>query len=144
MIRYLLDTNVVSAASKTDPDRNLLAWLDRTDDAELAISAMSVHELWFGVARVRLARHPKAREIADAVTAILDAYEGRILPIDAAAGRAWAELLAQQTKHVNDRCLVAIAQVNGLVLVTRNVKHTAHLGVVVLDPFKRPAQLHPA
>jgi predicted nucleic acid-binding protein len=142
MIHYLLDTNVVSQPSKANPDANALAWLDATDDVELAISAVTVHELWYGVARARAANHPKAEVMAAAVDAILDAYTGRILPIETQAAKVWAELLAKQNKHVNDKCLVAVARVNNLTLVTRNVSDTTGLGVDVLNPFKKPAQLH--
>ena len=142
MIRYLLDTNVVSQPSKANPDAKLLAWLDATDDVELAISAVTVHEPWYGVARARAAKHAKAEAMAAAVDAILEAYAGRILPVDTQAAKVWAELLAQQNKHVNDKCIVAVARVNNLTLVTRNVSDTAGLGVDVLNPFKKPAQLH--
>lgn len=87
MIRYLLDTNVVGEPSKADPDPHVMAWLDATDDAELAISAVTVHELWYGVARARAANHARANEIAAGVDAILDAYAGRILPIDTRSGK---------------------------------------------------------
>jgi predicted nucleic acid-binding protein len=142
MIRYLLDANVVSQPSKANPDANVLAWLDATDDVELAISAVTVHELWYGVARARAANHAKAEAMAAAVDAVLEAYAGRILPIDIQAAKVWAELLAQQNKHVNDKCLVAVARVNNLALVTRNVSDTAGLGVDVLNPFKKPARLY--
>jgi toxin FitB len=99
----------------------------------------------FGMAfRARAVNHAKAEEIAAGVDAILDAYAGRILPIGAEAAKVWAELLARQNKHVNDKCLVAIASVNGLILVARNVKHTANLGIDVLDPFTTPERLHKA
>src|SRR5829696_10404376 len=105
MIRYLLDTNVVSQPSKAKPDLNVLTWLDTTDDAELAISAITAHELWYGVARARAANHERAEEMAAGVDAILEAYAGRILPIETQVAKIWAELPVQQNKNVNDKCL---------------------------------------
>lgn len=144
MIRYLLDTNVVSQPGKSKPNANVLAWLDTVDDAELAISAVTVHELAYGVARAKAAGHPAFPALQAGVAAIETAYAGRILPMDQTAAKIWAVLLAKQNKHVNDKALVASAKANGLTLVSANVKHVAGLGVDVLDPFKEPAKLHPA
>jgi predicted nucleic acid-binding protein len=41
-MRFLLDTNVFREIGKTRPDANVAAWLDTVDDADLAISALTV------------------------------------------------------------------------------------------------------
>jgi predicted nucleic acid-binding protein len=144
MTKYLLDTNVVSQSSKRNGNKHVLRWLDEVDDAHLAISAITVRELWYGVAQARANNHPNIDGITSGVSLILDAFVGRILHIDEAVAKLWAELLAAQNKHVNDKCLVAVARVNGLTLVTQNVKDTAGLGAEVLDPFTDPAKAYPA
>ena len=48
---------------------------------------------------------------------------------------AWAELVGAKEKNVMDRALAAVARVNGLVLVTRNLRDVQDLGIQLLDPF---------
>lgn len=144
MIRYLLDTNVVSQAGKPKPDANVIAWLDTVDDLELAISVVTLRELTYGVEKARAAGHPATVALESGVAAVGAAYAGRILPIDSAAATAWAVLLAEQNSHTDDKAQVAIAKVHGLTLVSRNVRDVVGRGVDVLDPFKSPARLYPA
>lgn len=144
MIRYLLDTNVISQTGKPKPNANVLSWLDAVDDHELAISAVTLHELAYGVAKASAENHPAAAALMAGMNAIEAAYQGRILPIDSASAKIWGGLLAIQNKHVNDKAQASIAKANGLVLVTRNTKDLQGLDVALLDPFKKPAKLYPA
>ncbi len=41
-MKYLLDTNVLRELGKTFPHKNVAAWLKSVDDADLAISALTV------------------------------------------------------------------------------------------------------
>jgi predicted nucleic acid-binding protein len=107
-------------------------------------SAVTIHDLAYGVERAKAVGHPASDALEAGAIAIEAAFLGRILPIDSEAAKIWAGLLAQKHKHVNDRALVAIARTHGLILVSGNVKDLVGLGVDVLDPFKRPARLHPA
>jgi predicted nucleic acid-binding protein len=52
-MRFLLDTNVFREINKTKPDANVTAWLDFVDDADLAISALTVGEVRKGVIKLR-------------------------------------------------------------------------------------------
>ena len=70
MIRYLLDTNVVSQAGKAKPNANVVAWLATVDDTELAISVVTIHEITYGVERARLAGHAAAAALSAAAAAL--------------------------------------------------------------------------
>lgn len=142
--KYLLDTNVVVAASGQRPDPNVEAWLDTVDDRDLAISVLTVQELWKGVGHAQKKGLDPDGKLKAQVEAIVAAYEGRILSLDPTAAASWGLHVGQQDKHVTDKGIAAIAAVNGCVLVTRNVKHMTGLGVDVLDPFKSPPTLHKA
>lgn len=138
MIRYLLDTNVVSELSKPNPHANVVAWQKAIPEDELAISAITIRELAYGVANAENQKSAKAPAYAASLTKIRAAFEGRILPIDDAVAMVWAALLAAQWKHVDDKGLVATAKVHDLVLVTRNEDDVSGLGAKVLNPFKAP------
>ncbi|HXZ14434.1 MAG TPA: type II toxin-antitoxin system VapC family toxin [Roseiarcus sp.] len=137
-MKYLLDTNVVRELGKTSPHKNVAAWLRSVDDADLAISALTVREIAKGVAKLRSTKPETAAALGATVTAIFDAFEERILPIDRAVAAAWGEALGESEKHVDDAGLAATAHVHGLIVVTRNVKDFDGRGVTLLDPFKAP------
>ncbi|MGE0723771.1 MAG: hypothetical protein AB7O45_05325 [Alphaproteobacteria bacterium] len=81
-MKYLLDTNVLRELGKTTPHKNVATWLKSVDDADLAISALSVREIAKGVAKLRKTKPETAAALDVAISAIFDAFEGRILPVD--------------------------------------------------------------
>jgi predicted nucleic acid-binding protein len=83
-MKYLLDTNVFRELGKQQPHVNVHAWLDTVDDADLAISALTVREVTKGIIRLRTAKPEVARAIEVRVTTIFAAFSDRILPIDSA------------------------------------------------------------
>ncbi len=119
---YLLDTEVVlelrkARAGHTDP--GLASWAAGVQAHSLFLSAISLLELESGVAR--LERNDKAR--AAALRAWIDgqvmrAFDGRILPVDAAVVRRRGQL---PHAIARDGLLAATALENGLTLVTRNL-----------------------
>lgn len=135
-MKYLLDTNVLRELGKTSPHKNVAAWLKSVDDADLAISALTVREIAKGVVKLRKTKPDTAAALAATVAAIFDAFDGRILPIDRAVASVWGEALGESEKHVDDAGLAATARVHGLIVVTRNVKDFDGRGVKVIDPFK--------
>jgi predicted nucleic acid-binding protein len=62
----------------------------------------------------------------------------RILPIDRLVALRWGRIAALRTVPPIDGLLAATALVHGLVLVTRNVRDVADLGVRCLNPFEPP------
>jgi len=140
-MKFLLDTNVFREIGRTEPHANVAAWLDSVDDADLAISTITVREVRKGIIKLRAAKLGVANQIEMRVREILDAFGDRILPITREIADLWGELLAQSDKHVDDAGLVATAGVHGLTLVTRNVRHMLGRGATILDPFKSPPKI---
>jgi tRNA(fMet)-specific endonuclease VapC len=119
--KFLLDTNVLSEAAKTLPDRHVMTMLERHQD-ELVTAAPVWHELRFGCLRLPISRKREMIEayLEDVVWKNLD-----ILPYDERAAGQHAEerarLAAQgHTPSFVDGQIAAISKVNGLILVTRN------------------------
>lgn len=141
--RYLLDTNVVrEILLGEDGHPNVAAWLKTVDDHDLAISVLTVQEMWKGVASAQKKGKDKEGSLKAAVEALEAAFEGRILTLGARAARLWGLEYGRQEKHLMDKGIVAIAAAHGCTLVTRNVQHTKGYGVDILDPFKSPPALH--
>jgi predicted nucleic acid-binding protein len=80
-VKYLLDTNVFREIGKSEPHKNVRAWLASVDDADLAISALIVREVAKGIAKLAPSKPAVAAEIAARTEAVFDAFAGRILPI---------------------------------------------------------------
>lgn len=132
--RYLLDTNVVSELRRQRPHGGVLAWLESLDDAQLHLSAVTLGEIQAGVEMTREQDPDKAREIEAWLEQVAAAWN--VLPMDAAAFRAWARLMHRKSDTLyEDAMIAATAKVHGLVVATRNVVDFEALGVAVFNPF---------
>lgn len=140
-VQFLLDTNVVSEPTRPTPDARVVGSL-RRHDGELATCAPVWHELVFGVGRLPAGSRRRAldRYLQDVVLATLP-----ILPYDAVAaawhGKERARLQRRgAAPSFVDGQIAAIARLNGLTLVTRNVGDFRRFeGLKVVD-WSQPAR----
>ncbi len=81
----------------------------------------------------------RASEIEAWLERIADTYN--VLPMDTRIFRMWARLLHRRSRTLlEDAMIAATAEVHGLIVVTRNVRDFAGLGVRTLDPFRHPRE----
>ncbi len=121
--RWLLDTNVVSEPLKPTPHPGVMARL-RAPEARFFISALTAHELIYGVSRLSASarRTRLERYLSEVVLATME-----VLPYDAEAAslhgaeRARLEAQGRVTSFV-DGAIAAVAVRHGLTLVTRNLR----------------------
>lgn len=133
---YLLDTDIVLElrnAKSGGADPGLVAWAAGASRASLFISAVTLLDLETALARL----HRKDKVAGLSLRKWLDdqvapAFEGRILPVDAAVVRRRAQVL-----HADGReaLLAATALEHGLTLVTRNVGAFKGARVKVFNPW---------
>ncbi len=133
---YLLDTNVVSELRKPRPAPVVLDWLNANEDAGLYISAVMVGEIQAGIERARRQDPIRAAELERWLN--LDILAGfEVVDMDARAFRQWARVMqGRSITLMLDVMIAAIASVNQLVVVTRNVRDFDQLGVTVMNPFE--------
>ncbi|MDP1653979.1 MAG: PIN domain-containing protein [Rhodocyclaceae bacterium] len=114
---YLIDTDIcVHAMSGTASA--LLSRLDACSPWEIALSSITLAELEFGVVWVEPALRPRRRFLLDALCEHI-----RVLPFDAAAARAYADIRRADPargKNALDKLIAAHAVSVGAVLVTCN------------------------
>lgn len=133
---YLLDTNVLSELRRKQPDPGVARWVRDRPASTLYLSALTLGELRKGVEA--LADASRRLSLLDWLETELPAFfAGRILPVDTAVADRWGRMLAQAGRPVAaiDSLLAATAQHHGLILVTRNVRDVADLGVQVVNPW---------
>jgi toxin FitB len=133
---YLIDTNVVSEARKrTKANRGVISFLDASNEP-LFFSAISMGELRRGVELVRRRGDAdQARHLESWLANVVEWFSERILAFDAEAAQVWGYLRVPDPGHAIDKQIAAIALVNDLTLVTRNVADFEGCGLRLANPF---------
>ena len=135
MIRYLLDTNVISELRKTKPDGAVVAWMRTLLPEQIFISAVTIGELQAGVELTRKTDAAKAAEIESWLSALGNSFA--VLPMDPAGFRELARLkTGKSSKLVEDAMIGATARVHGPQVATRNEADFQRLGVASFNPFQ--------
>jgi predicted nucleic acid-binding protein len=119
-VKYLVDANVLSEATKPDPDARVVEWLRRNERA-LVVDPIVLGEVRFGI--LLLARGARRAELER----WFEQGIGRVqcLPWDSVVGLRWAQLLADLRRRgrpmsVKDSLIAATALAHDLELATLN------------------------
>lgn len=135
MIKYLLDTNVVSEARKPRPHGAVVNWLNAQPDERLFLSAVTLGEIQAGIERTRRQDPLKAREIERWADQLAASFQ--ILPMDTPCFREWGRIMDQKPDQLlEDAMIAATARVHGLIVATRNERDFKRLDVQIINPFK--------
>jgi predicted nucleic acid-binding protein len=134
-LKYLVDANVLSEATKPRPAAAVIEWL-RDHGQEMAVSPIILGELHFGILILPAGKRRTRLELwfAGGLKYL------NVLPLDTDTSTVWAGLLAElkrkgKAMSVKDSLIAASARQHGLVIATRNVADFQHAGVTTLDPF---------
>ena len=136
MTGFLLDTNVISELTRPQPDSNVIAFLQAEPD--LWLSTVVLHEIEFGL---QLLPEGKRRErLEQAVSALVEGYADRVIPLERAEARAASALRVQaraqgRVLHLADALIAGTAASHGLTLATRNIADFEGLDLALLDPW---------
>ncbi len=139
MSGFLLDTNIPSELIRSRPNPRVEKWVGGQDEQLLFVSVVSIGELrrGFTMLPVSQRRSQLERWLEED---LLVWFEGRILPVTKAIAERWGILdgecqLRGTPLNTADGMIAATAIEHKLVIVTRNVKDFAGLGVTILNPW---------
>jgi predicted nucleic acid-binding protein len=136
---YLLDTNVVSELRKRRSGKinpAVEAWAGSVDQVDMYLSVITIMEVELGIALLerrdarqagvlRLWLHEK----------VMQAFSGRVLPVDTTIALRCARLHVPETKSERDAWIAATGLAHDLTVVTRNIGDFTGTGVTLLDPW---------
>lgn len=133
-MKHLVDANVLSEATKPDPDERVVEWL-RHNERSLLVDPVILGEVRFGILLLdRGAQRTKLEQW-------FEQGVGRIqcLPWASAVGLRWAQLLADlrrrgQPMSVKDSLIAATALTHDLKLATLNSRDFKPARVKLVDP----------
>jgi len=137
---FVLDTNVVSELRRVrlgKADRNLAAWAQSVEAANLFISTITIMELELGILLIeRKDAHQGALLRSWLEQHVLPEFSGRTLPIDTVVAQRCARLHVPDKRGERDALIAATALVHGMTVVTRNVADFLPTGVSLVNPWE--------
>ncbi|TFH35991.1 MAG: type II toxin-antitoxin system VapC family toxin [Anaerolineales bacterium] len=138
-MNYILDTNVISELVATEPDAEVITWIDSIDPESVFLSVITIGELKKGIEKL-----PSSKRKQDLTTwlqeDLLVRFHDRILSLDIPVLLSWGVLIADLEKKGKplpaiDSLLAATAAETGFTLATRNVAHFKSSGIAVINPW---------
>ncbi len=138
-MRYLLDTNVLSALRVRGREPQVQAWATPIPVADQFVTALTIAEIERGVVakeRTDPAQGAILRQWLE--EHVLPAFAGRVLPFDMPAARILATYPVPDQAPLDDALIAAIAQSTGMTIATRNTRHFEPLGVSIVNPWSHP------
>lgn len=134
MAAYLVDANVLSEATRPDPDQRVVEWL-RSNEPEIAVDPIILGEVRFGILLLPRGRRRGRLErwFEEGVRRL------QCIPWEASTGLRWAELLATlrssgRAMPIKDSLIAATALSHDLAIATLNRRDFEAAGVSFVDP----------
>ncbi|TPN84129.1 type II toxin-antitoxin system VapC family toxin [Mesorhizobium sp. CU2] len=139
----VLDTNVISEASKPAPDANVSAWFRKQDLLDLYLSGPVVMEQSFGAERF-LTKTGSDRYIKVLDHLMSQQFAGRIVEFAGSAPLLAGKLRAARERigrpiSLSDAMIAAICLAHDATLATRNVRDFDGLDLKLVNPFEAGA-----
>lgn len=135
-MRFLLDTNVVSALRIRGRNPAVENWAVTIPVVDQFVTAVTIAEIERGILaleRSDIRQGEVLRRWFDHY--VLPTFIDRVLPFDLPAARILATYRIPEKAPLDDALIAAIAEAADMVIATRNIKHFEPLGVPCLNPW---------
>jgi predicted nucleic acid-binding protein len=134
----VLDTCVLAELRKPAGHKGVRAAVAQIAPDDLFVSALTVGEIVKGVSLLGDGR--KKRDLSAWLVAFEEQFRDRILPVDHEVARVWGGVSAHMPARgtpipVVDALIASTAISRGLHFMTRNTRHFAGTGALVIDPW---------
>lgn len=135
----LLDTNVLSALMRSEPDSAVVQWLDGQPPESIWTTSITVFEVQYGLES--LAEGRRRQQLEEAFASVIeDDLENRVAAFDQRAGLDCGKLAAENRRagrpvEIRDVQIAAIARTRKAALATRNLSHFEGIGVDLINPW---------
>ena len=135
-MKYLVDANVLSEATKPIPSKLVLNWLQANQN-DLLVNPIILGELQFGI--LQLPNGQRKDDLLAWFERGMTSIPG--LVIDVETSQCWAKMLVSLrakgvSMPVKDSLIAASAIQHGLAIATRNIRDFAESGVRLVNPFE--------
>lgn len=136
----VLDTNVLSALMRDEPDPAVITWLDAQPAESIWTTAITVFEVRTGLELLDATRRRQRLEAAFE-RLLDDDLDGRVLAFDVPAAQAAGTLVARRQRagrsvEVRDAQIAGISLARKAILATGNTRHFTQTGVRLTNPWK--------
>lgn len=135
---YLLDTCVLSELVKANPESAVLAWMAERKEHELFVSAMTIAELYRGIAKLPTSR--RKSDLTVWLQQVEAGFDERVMSFTLDTAHVWAQMCANaeaagKSMAAFDSIIAATAVEHSLCLVTRNIRDFSNVSVELLNPW---------
>jgi len=136
----VVDTNVLSALMRRDPDPSVITWLDGQPRTSVWTTSVTILEVQFGLQVMPAGKRRSAlMELFERV--LTEKIERRVASFDALAARHAAELMAVRQKNgrpgeLRDTMIAGIVLASRATLATRNTRHFKDLSISLINPWE--------
>ena len=135
----ILDTNVLSALMSSEPDRDVVAWLDQQAPESVWTTSITVFEIRLGLALMDAGAR-QVRLTAAFETLLAEDLTARVLNFDSVAAARTAILIADlgrtgRSIEIRDGMICGIALARRAGIATRNVRHFEPTPASIINPW---------
>jgi len=134
---YLIDTNVISELRKGSKcNLSVQRFFESIQSESIYISVLTLGEIRRGCENIRQRGDTlQASQLENWLEEITREYKNKILSFDDECAQVWGKLISPHKSNPIDKQIAAIAMINQLAVVTRNVDDFRETGVQMINPF---------
>jgi len=134
----ILDTNVLSALMRQEPDQDVVSWLDRQPRSSVWTTSITVLEIRFGLQILSAGRRRSA--LTEGFERLLARMGQRVATFDTAAAGQASDLMAARHRKgrpgdLRDTMIAGIALAQHATLATRNIAHFEDAAIPLVNPW---------
>lgn len=137
-MRVILDTCVIAELRRFEGNTAVKTAVERMADEDLFLSVLTIGEIAKGIHLLPAGK--KKNSLNAWLTGLQKEFSLRMLTVDIETAQIWGELIVRSQKSgiiipAFDGMLAASALRHGMHIMTRNTKHFAASGALVIDPW---------